>query len=174
MTAIMGVAVLVALLTLAAKKKDTTGAKNSSGETEESERKFVWEQTTLAGSRAVTFAKAGEVFTPVKLMFAAGGIFEQLGFNVPEHALAGKKVPVGGKLCCVIEQQGERSVPLIAHGSVISSLLELGKSWMEAGAEGLEELGVQSIESPERLKVDEYEIRKGEGQYAQLWIERRN
>lgn len=165
---IWAVVALIALLLLAV-KKDTTD--EEVGETEE--RVPIWEQITLSGARAVTYATEGMTFQPVKMIFGAGGILEQQGWNVPPFALTGKGVPAGGKMCCIIIEVGQGNA-ILTHGSLVSSLAALATTWakdfdpMSAGAVN----GCEVIEIMESDASAVYDVKKGEGQYATLWIER--
>jgi len=166
---IWAVVALIALLLLAV-KKDTTVVDGDDGE---NERVPIWEQITLSGARAVTYATEGMTFQPMKLIFGAAGILEQQGWNVPPYALKGQGVPAGGKLCCVIIEVGQGNA-ILTHGSLVSSLAELATTWaqdfdpLSAGAVNRCEV----IESTEAAAKAVYDIKKGEGQYATLWIER--
>jgi hypothetical protein len=165
---IWAVAALIALLLLAV-KKDTTI--EDDGETEE--RLPIWEQITLSGARAVTYATEGMTFQPLKLIFGAGGILEQQGWNVPPFALTGKGVPPGGKLCAIIIEVGQGNA-ILTHGSLVSSLAELATSWakdFEPVMQGPVN-GCEVIEILEENAQAIYDVKKGDGQFATLWIER--
>lgn len=159
---------MIALLLLAVKKDTTVGDDG------ENERVPIWEQITLSGARAVTFATEGLTFQPVKLIFGAAGILEQQGWNVPPYALKGQGVPAGGKLCCVIIEVGQGNA-ILTHGSLVSSLAELATTWAK---EPKQLVGGGYVNGCEVIEIDEekaqaaYIIKKGEGQYATLWIER--
>jgi hypothetical protein len=165
------VAALVALLLAKKKSADTTG-----GDAGENEETYVpiWEQTTLAGTRAVTFAKEGLTFIPMKVMFGFAGVLEQLGWQVPEFALKGKKIPPGGKLCAIIIEPGAGNA-ILSHGSMIESLKELCRDWSKAGAVGEQVDGCDVITNPDGdASTAGYVVRKGDGQYGTLWVERCN
>jgi len=161
---------LIALLLLAVKKETTV----ADGDDGENERVPIWEQITLSGARAVTYATEGMTFQPMKLIFGAAGILEQQGWNVPPYALKGQGVPAGGKLCCVIIEVGQGNA-ILTHGSLVSSLAELAVQWQKdypGETQGDCRTGVEMILLPEERANAVYDIKKGEGQYATLWIER--
>jgi len=130
----------------------------------------IWEQLSLTGDLAVTYAKEGMSCAPVKLTFAPGGILEQRGYNVPDYAMKGDNVPVGGKLCVVVHQEPPAET-LLTHGSLVSSFAEIAKTWVELGAVNEEEAGCDVVENPSETP-GQFKIVKGEGQFAQLWLER--
>jgi hypothetical protein len=140
----------------------------------EIERVPIWEQLSLSGDLSVTYAKEGMTCSPIKLSFAPGGILEQRGYAVPDYAMKGKNVPVGGKLCVVIHQEPPAET-MLTHGSLVSSFAEIAKSWVELGAESQENQGVDIVENPS-VAVGRpprtFKVVKGEGQFGQLWLER--
>jgi len=153
------------------KKKPETPIDEVDGENDIEDRLPIWEQTTLGGALAVTYAREGMTITPVKIIFGPARTLEGLGYNVPDYALEGKKVPVGGKMCAIMIQSGSRET-ILAHGSVISSIAELAKTWSEKGSTGWTENGTDVIEKPKDLEERTYQVLKGDGQYGQLWLER--
>jgi len=166
---IWAVVALIALLLLAVKKDTTVGDDG------ENERVPIWEQITLSGARAVTYATEGMTFQPMKMIFGAAGILEQQGWNVPPYALKGQGVPAGGKLCCVIIEVGQGNA-ILTHGSLVSSLAELATTWAQdfdlIAASTKADSVCEFIEIAEDDANAVYVIKKGEGQYATLWIER--
>ena len=153
------------------KPEPDTTVVDDHGENDIEDRLPIWEQATLGGALAVTYARAEMMITPVRIMFGPARTLEGLGYNVPEFALKGKKVPIGGKMCALLFQSGSKET-ILAHGSVISSIAELAKTWSEKGSSGWEENGCDVIEKPKELEERTYQVLKGEGQYGQLWLER--
>lgn len=143
--------------------------KKTESETE-TERVPIWEQLSLSGDLSVTYAKEGMTVSPVKLSFAPGGILEQRGYAVPEYALKGKNIPVGGKLCVVINQEPPAET-MLTHGSLVSSFAEIAKTWVELGAENIESGGIDIVENPSENAAT-FKVVKGDGQFGQLWLER--
>ena len=136
----------------------------------ETERVPIWEQLSLTGDLSVTYAKEGMRVAPTKLTFGSAGILAQVGYAVPDYAVSGKNVPIGGKLCVVINQEPPLET-VLTHGSLVSSFAELAKEWFELGAEDLEERGCDIVENP-NAKPATYKVVKGDGQFGKLWLER--
>ena len=148
-----------------------SGKLNKKTESEtETERVPIWEQLSLSGDLSVTYATEGMTCSPIKLSFAPGGILEQRGYAVPDYAMKGKNVPVGGKLCVVIHQEPPAET-MLTHGSLVSSFAEIAKTWVELGAENQENQGIDIVENPSDSATT-FRVVKGEGQFGQLWLER--
>jgi hypothetical protein len=147
-----------------------SGKLDKKKETEETVRVPIWEQLSLSGDLSVTYAKEGMTCSPIKLSFAPGGILEQRGYAVPDYAMKGKNVPVGGKLCVVIHQNPPAET-MLTHGSLVSSFAEIAKTWVELGAISQESGGIDLVENPSSDPAT-FKVVKGEGQFGQLWLER--